>query len=121
MDKLINDLEKIISDNLSGSLFDDVSCAQNLAISLSFALSRFKARARKRQASNFLSKKEINSFQLLQVYSLVDLAARRWKLLLDDKERGFDFSVSDAYRYGFVNAVLCFMKIFDIDEKLVKK
>lgn len=112
MDKLIKDIEKVISDNLSYGLFEDMSRPQGIALFLSSSLRCYKTR-RSRKSKPV---KEISSNQWHQINLLVDCARDRWRALGSVS----DF-YDDAYCRGYINAVLRVMDIFGIDEKRVKK
>lgn len=125
MDRLIKDIEKIISEyrvskdclstlSLKSYLF---SCGRNEVVnSLSLALDLYEVR----QSSQCSKSKEISSEQWRQIDNLVDDAGVLCKLLPDDIS--FDnLSGQDAYRHGFVTAVLRMCSILGIDENFVKK
>lgn len=67
------------------------------------------------------SANDISSSQLRKIDSLVSDAAFRWQCLPDNALQLNDLSLSEAYNLGFIASVLHIMRIFGIDEKLVKR
>lgn len=124
MDKLIKDIEKIISDNyLTGDISSLSDFMQGYKIGASFVSNRLYAafnlyQIRQQVSSNFYAN-GISSAQLRRINELVDYASDYWEMLphnVQDTRTYYDY-----YRMGFVNAVLRIMDILGIDEKRVKK
>lgn len=126
MEKLIKDIEKILSGNVLLSK-DSVGSERDLfrAYGRDDILSQLadvlnSYYERHRQASVTFGR-VVSCEQWSRIYELVDDASLRWQLLPDDALNFKDLSVSDAYNLGYVASVLQMMRIFGIDEKLVKK
>lgn len=114
MDKLIKDLDNLIYEGL---------CDYPTTVRLFSILTRYRLRQH-RAANSFTI--GISSDQWGHINTLIDDARERFKLLPDDcgcfDELSLDeLSLQDAYRLGFINAVLRLMKILGIDESRVKQ
>lgn len=70
---------------------------------------------------NLSHAKEISCSQWRLVDLLVDDASDYWQLLSDDDVNFDELSAIDAYRHGFISAVLRIMSIFDMDLTRVVK
>ena len=110
MDKLIKELEHLISDNLSYGLFEDMSRAQNIAISLSASLRRYRAR----QLRSADSSAKYITFQQWHLISLLFDRARDLSKMLDGS---FSSSCDCWYSRGYVDAVFRMMSILGIKNK----
>lgn len=121
MDKLIKDIEKILSENFftgDMSFLSDIEQGYKIGSSdvahhLSSSLNRYRVR-QQRKAKSYA--KEISSHQWHQINLLVDCARDRWRAL-GSVSNFYD----DAYCRGYINAVLRMMDILGIDEKRVKE
>lgn len=116
MDKLIKDIELIVSNNLNYDLFEDNSAAQRMALDLSLALCEYKARMLRVSHRDGFA---ISSSQWRLLDELVGYASDFWKML--PHQCSASYSYNDYHRMGFINAVLRMMNILGIDEKRVKK
>ena len=137
MDKFIDDVKNLISDNY---FIDDMSSLTDfeqgyklgkscVARDLLQSFHNYNVRNHHALKSH---NNEISCHQLHMINLLIDDARERWQLLPGDDARERwqllpgddlhfdDLSLVDAYRSGFVNAVLRVMAILGIDEKRVK-
>lgn len=126
MDKLIKVIEKIVEENfLTGDISSLTGFEQGFKIGkslvahdLHFSLLDYKER---HSQESIAFGRIVDCDQWRQINELVDDASLRWQLLPDNALNLKDLSVSDAYNLGYVASVLQMMRIFGIDEKIVKK